>query len=93
MSLFGKLKNRLLKSSSKIDEGLEAIVADGGADSGTHEAYVEAVVADEPAADIPDAAPVEIPMDTPVEDPDPASQAVAPPAPLRCQTRLWSRSP
>ncbi|WP_417241508.1 signal recognition particle-docking protein FtsY [Celeribacter sp.] len=82
MSLFGKLKNRLLKSSSKIDEGLEAIVADGGADSGTHEAYVEAVVADEPAADIPDAAPVEIPMDTPVEDPDPASQAVAPPAPV-----------
>ncbi|MFT6425890.1 MAG: fused signal recognition particle receptor [Celeribacter sp.] len=28
MSLFGKLKNRLLKTSSKLDEGLEAIVQD-----------------------------------------------------------------
>lgn len=28
MSLFGKLKNRLLKTSSKLDEGLEAIVKD-----------------------------------------------------------------
>jgi fused signal recognition particle receptor len=31
MSLFGKLKNRLFKSSSKLDEGLDAIVQDGGA--------------------------------------------------------------
>ncbi|MCT4559717.1 MAG: signal recognition particle-docking protein FtsY [Pelagimonas sp.] len=30
MSLFGKLKNRLFKSSSKLDEGLDAIVHDGG---------------------------------------------------------------
>jgi len=30
MSFFGKLKYRLLRSSSKIDEGLEAIVEDGG---------------------------------------------------------------
>ncbi|ALI56431.1 signal recognition particle-docking protein FtsY [Celeribacter marinus] len=77
MSLFGKLKKRLLKSSSKIDEGLEAIVADGGAQSGAHEAYVEDVV-----ADIPDAAPVEIPTDAPVEEPVRAPEAVAPPAPV-----------
>lgn len=32
MSLFGKLKNRLFKSSSKLDEGLDAIVRDGGAE-------------------------------------------------------------
>ena len=30
MSFFGKLKQRLFKSSSKIDEGLDAIVSDGG---------------------------------------------------------------
>ncbi|MDD9738709.1 signal recognition particle-docking protein FtsY [Marinovum sp. SP66] len=30
MSFFGKLKDRLFKSSSKLDEGLEAIVEDGG---------------------------------------------------------------
>ncbi|WP_417208097.1 signal recognition particle-docking protein FtsY [Antarctobacter sp.] len=33
MSFFGKLKNRLLKSSSKLDEGLDAIVQDGGEDA------------------------------------------------------------
>ncbi len=30
MSFFGKLKDKLFKSSSKLDEGLEAIVEDGG---------------------------------------------------------------
>ena len=30
MSFFGKLKDRLFKSSSKLDEGLDAIVQDGG---------------------------------------------------------------
>ncbi|SNS02903.1 signal recognition particle-docking protein FtsY [Antarctobacter heliothermus] len=33
MSFFGKLKNRLMKSSSKLDEGLDAIVQDGGEDA------------------------------------------------------------
>ena len=31
MSFFKKLKDRMLRSSSKIDEGLDAIVSDGGA--------------------------------------------------------------
>jgi fused signal recognition particle receptor len=31
MAFFSKLKERLFKSSSKLDEGLDAIVADGGA--------------------------------------------------------------
>ncbi|MEL6211781.1 MAG: signal recognition particle-docking protein FtsY, partial [Pseudomonadota bacterium] len=30
MAFFKKLKDRLFKSSSKLDEGLEAIVEDGG---------------------------------------------------------------
>ena len=35
MAFFKKLKERLFKSSSKLDEGLEAIVEDGGeADAG-----------------------------------------------------------
>lgn len=37
MAFFKKLKDRLFKSSSKIDEGLEAIVGDGG----TEDAVVE----------------------------------------------------
>ncbi|WP_343081300.1 signal recognition particle-docking protein FtsY [Ostreiculturibacter nitratireducens] len=32
MSFFGKLKDRLFKSSSKLEEGLEAIVSEGGAE-------------------------------------------------------------
>ena len=30
MAFFSKLKERLFKSSSKLEEGLEAIVEDGG---------------------------------------------------------------
>ena len=30
MSFFKKLKDRMFRSSSKIDEGLDAIVGDGG---------------------------------------------------------------
>ena len=35
MSFFGKLKSKLFKSSSKLDEGLDAIVSDGGAETPT----------------------------------------------------------
>jgi len=30
MSFFGKLKDRLFRSSSRLEEGLDAIVEDGG---------------------------------------------------------------
>ncbi len=46
MAFFKKLKDRLFKSSSKIDEGLEAIVSDGG----EAEARVDDVMHDAPAA-------------------------------------------
>ncbi|WP_417270269.1 signal recognition particle-docking protein FtsY [Celeribacter sp.] len=80
MSLFGKLKKRLFKSSSKIDEGLEAIVADGGVDSGAEEAYVEEVVGSEPEA-APVEAPIEVPQEPPVEAPvkKPAEEPLEPP--------------
>lgn len=63
MSFFGKLKKRLMKTSSKLDEGLDAIVQD------TTEEDVPATeveVADAPDAqpvvdaDLPDAAPAEV---------------------------------
>ena len=38
MSFFGKLKSKLFKSSSKLDEGLDAIVSDGGEETPTPEA-------------------------------------------------------
>ena len=48
MAFFKKLRDRMFKSSSKLEEGLEAIVDDGG--------EIDADGA-EPAGDIPDAAP------------------------------------
>ncbi|MEL6642185.1 MAG: signal recognition particle-docking protein FtsY, partial [Pseudomonadota bacterium] len=44
MSFFKKLRDRMFKSSSKIDEGLDAIVSDGG-----EEEVVEAGATEEAA--------------------------------------------
>ncbi|SEQ28700.1 signal recognition particle-docking protein FtsY [Thalassovita taeanensis] len=46
MSFFGKLKQRLTKSSSKLGEGLDSIVDEGG--QAVVDAPAESVVADEP---------------------------------------------
>ncbi|NUH66121.1 signal recognition particle-docking protein FtsY [Sulfitobacter sp. S0837] len=48
MAFFTKLKDRLFKSSSKIDEGLEAIVSDGGAAEAEAEAAPVDAVMDRP---------------------------------------------
>ncbi|KUF12075.1 signal recognition particle-docking protein FtsY [Pseudoponticoccus marisrubri] len=77
MSFFGKLKNRLFKSSSKLDEGLDAIVQDGGTEE-PGEAPVE------PAADArpdraaqPEPAPAAKPESAPAPEtePEPAPKA------------------
>ena len=49
MVFFSKLKERMFKSSSKIDEGLDAIVSEGGAE----EAVAEVEVPDQVRDDIP----------------------------------------
>ena len=59
MAFFSKLKERLFKSSSKIDEGLDAIVEDGG---------VEEDVAQEPPREVPPT-PVLPPEPAPGEEP------------------------
>jgi fused signal recognition particle receptor len=70
MSFFKKLKDRLFKSSSKLDEGLEAIVADGR--------DVEAQVTAEPGPrPPPEPAPVEIPGPEP-DAPGPERPGIAP---------------
>ncbi|MGR3662059.1 MAG: signal recognition particle-docking protein FtsY [Paracoccaceae bacterium] len=87
MSFFKKLKNRLFKSSKKIEEGLDAIVQDGGVEE---EAVAElpeqitqavAETADPPPAPEPEApAAVEAdePLQTPVEvQPEPVKAAPA----------------
>ena len=90
MSFFGKLKNRLFKSSSKIDEGLEAIVSDGGEE----ETLAAQTLPEEPAPDLPEEtpqapeAPTEIPQapepDVPAEPqpvPEPDLPQQTPPEP------------
>jgi fused signal recognition particle receptor len=57
MSLFGKLRNRLFKSSSKLDEGLDAIVRDGGTEEPP--AVEEQVAAVDTAVSAPEPAATE----------------------------------
>jgi len=65
MAFFKKLKDRLFKSSSKLEEGLDAIVEEGGAPD------VAAEVEDAPAVSVaqtpqdPIPAPIRHPRSTP----------------------------
>ncbi len=74
MSFFGKLKNRLFKSSAKLDEGLDAIIEDGA------DAAPAVGPAPEPApAPMPDAAPA--PSSPAPAAPPPATAAPTAPIP------------
>ncbi len=68
MSFFGKLKDRLFKSSSKLDEGLDALIEEG-ADTEETEAPQEAAT----EAPAPAEAPEPTPQPTPSPDPQPKS--------------------
>ncbi|MGX9353865.1 signal recognition particle-docking protein FtsY [Roseobacteraceae bacterium S113] len=81
MSFFKKMKDRLFKSSSKLDEGLEAIVEDGGEVSAPEpEALItpEPTPAPEPAADV---APAPLPMPEPEPAPQPEPEPEPAPQP------------
>lgn len=65
MAFFSKLKERLFKSSSKLEEGLEAIVEDGGVEEAVE--TPDTVVDVAPAAEQPATAD-ESPEDKPVPD-------------------------
>ncbi len=84
MSFFGKLKDRLFKSSSKLDEGLEAIVEEGGEVDTAAEAPVPArePEAPAPAAETPAPAPAPGPAaPSPSPSPEPVPDAPAAQAP------------
>ncbi|MBM9594663.1 signal recognition particle-docking protein FtsY [Roseitranquillus sediminis] len=63
MSFFGKLKDRLFKSSSKLEEGLDAIVAEGG---------------EVAASDVPDPGPPAPGPDIPPSQPTPTEPDLPP---------------
>ncbi|MFM2354540.1 MAG: hypothetical protein RLZZ528_276 [Pseudomonadota bacterium] len=78
MSFFTKLKDRLFKSSSKLDEGLEAIVSDGGVAEAAAPPEVAAPrpapeeVPPPPAPAAPEPEPVTIPqVPEPLPEPEP----------------------
>lgn len=80
MSFFGKLKSKLFKSSSKLDEGLDAIVSDGGEETPTPEAPrpSDPIPPSPPAQQTP---PPDVPAPpTPVEVPEPDLPAPDAPA-------------
>lgn len=60
MSFFKKLKDRMFKSASKIDEGLDAIIEEGVAD------LTQGDVADVVAPATPEAAPEPLPLQAPI---------------------------
>ncbi|MFK7868513.1 MAG: signal recognition particle-docking protein FtsY [Roseobacter sp.] len=97
MAFFKKLKDKLFKSSSKIDEGLEAIVEDGGAAEAVPEESVLSQAPEipetrrapepEPAPEQPTApsealTPQAAPVPEPVDLPDPKPEAEPIPEPI-----------
>ncbi|WP_171098341.1 signal recognition particle-docking protein FtsY [Ruegeria sp. HKCCD7255] len=84
MAFFSKLKDKLFKSSSRLEEGLDAIVEDGGE---------ETAPAPEETVEVAPVAPQ--PQPTPAAAPDPEPQATAKePAeePKGLLSRLFSKS-
>ena len=82
MSLFRKLKDRLFKSSSKLEEGLEAIVAEGGE---VEEVQAGAAPMPEPAPEpepLPEPDPLPDPLPEPEPEPLPEPQPAPEPAPI-----------
>ncbi|MDR9484574.1 MAG: signal recognition particle-docking protein FtsY [Sediminimonas sp.] len=85
MSFFGKLKNRMFKSSSRLEEGLDAIVEEGAEpetppEPPEHPAPQKDPEPATPPREIP-AEPEEAPVPTPGEVPLPEPEPEAPPSP------------
>ncbi|MBY6004874.1 signal recognition particle-docking protein FtsY [Salipiger bermudensis] len=91
MSFFGKLKSKLFKSSSKLEEGLDAIVQEGGSEDAPEPAAPEpAAPAPEPAAP-PAPAPADVPP-PPTETPEPPVET-PPAAPEEAPSKAPEEAP
>lgn len=86
MAFFSKLKERLFKSSSKLDEGLDAIVEEGSTQSAADSLQTTA-----PENTAPETtAPVQAPAETPAQAPAP--EAASEPAPVAAPSPAASPS-
>ena len=85
MAFFSKLKDRLFKSSSKLEQGLDDIVGEGADEAEAPQARPEPVPEQpEPERSVapePTPAPAPEPTPEPAPEPEPAPQSKAPPAP------------
>ncbi|TMV09539.1 signal recognition particle-docking protein FtsY [Ruegeria sediminis] len=81
MAFFSKLKDRLFKSSSRLEQGLDAIVEEGGEETPpTPDPVIpEPEPEPQPVPEVPEPAPVPQPVETP--SPIPADPVPAPPPP------------
>jgi fused signal recognition particle receptor len=77
MAFFSKLKERLFKSSSKLEEGLDAIVAEGG----VAEAADPREVPPAPAP-VPEPEPAPVPEPAPERAPEPVPEPLPEPLPV-----------
>ncbi|MEC7792126.1 MAG: signal recognition particle-docking protein FtsY [Pseudomonadota bacterium] len=85
MAFFSKLKDRLFKSSSKLEEGLDSIVEDGGtADASSDPAGAAPASEQTPAPDpAPSPAPEPTPEPAPLPEPAPEPTPIPVPEPER----------
>ncbi|MCG7519692.1 signal recognition particle-docking protein FtsY [Ruegeria sp. Ofav3-42] len=87
MAFFSKLKDKLFKSSSRLEQGLDAIVEDGGEETAAPDPIIpEPEPQPEPVPEVPqpvpetpDPTPIPQPVETP--EPAPADPTPAPPPP------------
>jgi len=94
MSFFKKLKDRMFKSSSKLDEGLDAIIEEGAVeeDEQVEELIPEPVAAPEPAAEPIKEDPTPEPVaETPAPKPDPTPAPAPQPEALTAKPGLLGR--
>ncbi len=98
MAFFSKLKNRLFKSSSRLEQGLEAIVEDGGEETAAPDPIIpEPEPEPQPVPEVPEPAPAPQPVETPSPIPaDPTPPPAPPEVPEASQSkgllgRIFSR--
>ncbi|ATG36282.1 signal recognition particle-docking protein FtsY [Phaeobacter piscinae] len=96
MAFFSKLKDRLFKSSNKLEEGLDAIVEEGAEDAAPQQSVPEKtpeVPPSTPPVEVPAEQPVEAPKAPPVEVPSETPSEIPVDAPAEIPVQTPEQSP
>ncbi|AUQ73811.1 signal recognition particle-docking protein FtsY [Phaeobacter piscinae] len=96
MAFFSKLKDRLFKSSNKLEEGLDAIVEEGAEDAAPQQsvpAQTPEVPPSTPPVEVPAEQPVEAPKAPPVEVPSETPSEIPVDAPAETPAQTPEQSP